>query len=107
MATWSFAYHEGLPVVDLDFALVPTVGVTRRRLAVDSGFTGRSAFVLQPSDVVPLSQGLGPEGVARGALVGRQRRMWVTYSLPSLTSENIALAIAGPLDSLGLPPGVR
>jgi hypothetical protein len=106
MPAWSFAYHEGLPVVELDFALVPTVGLTRRRLAVDSGFTGRSAFVLQPSDVVPLSQGLGPEGMVSGALAGRQRRMWVTYSLPTLATEKTALAMISPLDSLDLPPGV-
>jgi len=91
-------------VVELEF-LAPEGGFRSVRLLVDSGFTGRSSFVLA-EDAVDLIRAEIPPAPAIGALQGLQNRGWVTCRIPALSFERTLIAIVADVSSLSLPSGV-
>lgn len=107
MAVAAFLFHEGCAVVELAFRRNDGGGTLVRRLLVDSGFTGKSAFVLAPSDSALLGQKPAPASDTAGAIQGRQRRIWVTCEVLSLGFHRALPAIVGDLTPLGLPAGIH
>ena len=101
----AFAFHRGLPAVDLDFEPKGSRTTVTRRLLVDSGFIGASAFVLPTVDEPLLVRRRASPGVASGALSGPQPRLWVRCALPALRFRRDFLAIASDLGTL-LPPSI-
>lgn len=106
MATVSFPFYKGCVVTEVEFHRNDGPGKVTRRLLIDSGFTGQSAFVLSSSDESILIQRIAPDSTTQGALRGRQRRIWVTCELAGLQFQDTLLAICTDLAPLALPIGV-
>lgn len=104
MASVAFPFHAGHPVVEI-LLRAPNGTNASRRLAVDSGFTGMSAFVLPTSDT-SLADRSGPAGHVSGAISGLQERVWVIASVPSIRFHYPFLAICTNVSSLLLPSGI-
>ena len=92
-------------VVDVEF-LKPDGSAVSMSLLVDSGFTGRSCFVL-PADAEQLAQAAATPARTAGALSGTQRRVVVTCRIPGLSFQRTLLAILTDVSALDLPPGVH
>ncbi|MBM3236272.1 hypothetical protein FJZ31_08235 [Candidatus Poribacteria bacterium] len=107
MATVFFPFYMDCPVVEVNFCRNDGAGTVRRRLLIDSGFTGRSAFALSSSDEKILVQRPAPDSDTEGALQGRQRRIWVICELPELQFQDALLAICTNLSTLALPNGIH
>jgi hypothetical protein len=101
-----FPYFEGLPTALLAFHPAGSGPEETRRLLVDSGFTGASAFVLSTDDAQRLRRRSAPSSEISGALLGAHERVWVRCSIPSLGYQASVIAIASDLASLALPPGI-
>jgi predicted aspartyl protease len=103
----AIAFFSSLPegdVVEVEFVEPGGGGVTMQ-LLVDSGFTGRSAFVL-PQTATSIIQSLAPASQASGALHGLQNRVVVTCRVPALLFEKSFVAILADTTALSLPFGV-
>jgi hypothetical protein len=101
-------YFPCLPegdVVQVEFAS-PDGSAVSMPLLVDSGFTGRSSFVLPPH-AGGLAWSLAPDSEAGGALHGRQTRVTVVCRIPQLSFRRFLTAILADVSSLCLPPGTR
>lgn len=107
MAVTAFPFFGGYPVVELVFRRVDGSGSVARRLLVDSGFTGRSAFVLGLSEEGVLRQWIAGEIDVAGALQGRRQRVWVRCGVPALGFRATLTAIVADLASLALPPRIH
>jgi hypothetical protein len=105
MASVSFPYYAGLPVVEVEFTHRGTADAVVRRLLVDSGFSGQSAFVLPATDEALLALGVAPVGMARGAVRGEQRRVWVVCAVQALGFRRTLMAISTDPALLPLPSG--
>jgi len=99
-----FPSLEQAETIEVTF-LRPEGGETNLRLLVDSGFTGRSCFVL-PESAGDLAQASAPASEATGALHGLQKHIVVTCRISSLSLELSAIAIFADASSLALPPGI-
>jgi hypothetical protein len=77
----------------------------RKRLLVDSGFTGTSSLVLPPNHISFARAGAVPTTTS-GALTGEHRRIAVIWRIPALRYERAGFAILADLSDLSLPPGV-
>jgi hypothetical protein len=97
----SLAHAEVINVVFVD----EKGGETTLRMQVDSGFVGRSSFVL-PDTYVNLGQGDAPDSTAVGALRGVHRRVVVSVAIPALAYRTSGLAILAKPADLKLPQGV-
>jgi hypothetical protein len=106
IARVSFPYFLALPVVEVEFAHASGSGTVARRLLVDSGFTGQSAFALPLADEAALRWRQALESTVRGAMAGPQRRVWTICLLPALRFRRRLLAICADLDPVALPPGI-
>lgn len=104
MAVVSFPFYLDCPVVEVQFQRINESGTVARRLLVDSGFTGQSAFVLPSADEALVVQRLAPETETTGALHGRHRRIWVACTMPLIGFRDTLLAICTDLTPLALPP---
>ena len=93
-----FPFHEGYPVVEVGFRQLGGEGSVTRKLLVNSGFTGRSAFVLPARDEKDLGIWRSASAHVRGALSGEQHRTWVMCLVPE-----IALRERAPGDLHQLP----
>ena len=100
-------FHTGLPVVDVQFIVAESGGTVWRRLLVDSGFVGASAFVLSTADGYVMAQDWAEEGQVSGALSGQQRHAWVSCLVPALGFQRLLMAICADLSPLKLPSGVH
>jgi hypothetical protein len=103
VASITFPFRAGYPVVELVF-LAPDGRRASRRLVVDTGFTGVSAFVLPAADA-SLADRSGPAGHVSGALTGVQDRSWLIASVPALRFRSSLLCICTDVSTLALPPG--
>ncbi len=106
MATARFAYFHGVPTVLVTLQATRDHSEIVRRLLVDSGFTGKSALVLNPEDADRVRRRYAPSSQVGGAIVGRQQRIWVRCSIPQLRFDTNLIAIATDLSSLSLPTGI-
>lgn len=104
MAVASFSFYLDCPIVDVQFQRADGPGTVARRMLIDSGFTGPSAFVLPLADEALLVQRLAPETETAGALHGRHRRIWVACTMPPINFRDTLLAICTDLTPLVLPP---
>ena len=105
MHSIEFPFFHGVPTVIVSFEL-PTHGQQQRRLLVDSGFTGKSAFVLSQDDAANFKKRSAAGSRIAGALAGPHQRVWVKCSLPALDFKAHLMAISADLRGLSLPPGV-
>ena len=69
------------------------------RLLVDTGFTGKSSFILS-DDASDLIRAEAPPAQTTGALQGEQNRAWVTCRIPELGVEHTLIAIMTDLSVL-------
>lgn len=102
------AFFPSLPsaeIIDVEF-LTPVGNSRAVRLLVDSGFTGKSSFVLSNTET-ELVWAPVPAARAAGALQGRQQRAWVTCRVPQLSFEATLIAILSDITLLSLPRGVE
>ena len=100
-----FVSREDAEVIDVEFVRLD--GRTRQlRLLVDSGFTGKSSFVLS-HDAVDLARAELPPTRASGALQGPQDRTWVTCRIPGLQFQRTLVAIIADVSALSLPSDVE
>lgn len=105
MATVSYVSRPDAEVIEIEF--VKLDGQTRSlRLLVDSGFTGKSSFVL-PEDARELARAEILPSEAIGALRGLQNRAWVMCRIPAWSFQRTLVAIITDTSSLSLPPGVE
>ncbi len=102
-----FPFHDDYPVVDVALTRADGAGTTIRRLLLDTGFTGRSVFVLSTDDETLLSHRPLRDGTVCGALTGSQQRMWVIAGVPRIGFLGSFVAIVTGLGPLGLPSGVQ
>jgi hypothetical protein len=100
----AFRFHAAHPVVEVVFR-APDGRWVPRRLIVDSGFTGASAFVLPAVDAA-LADRAGPAGRVAGALSGVQERAWLIAAVPALRFRDAFLGICTDVSPLVLPAGV-
>ena len=105
MAVATFPSLADCEVIEVDFITLAGEA-QRRRLLVDSGFTGSSSFVLG-ADEDGLVLARMKTARAAGALQGEQKRAWVTWSVPGLGLQGTSIAIRADLGPLSLPEGVR
>jgi hypothetical protein len=75
-------------------------------LLIDSGFTGKSVFVLSTDDCQRFRQRHAPPSQVTGALVGAHERVWVRCSVPTLDFDAHLVAISSDLASCSLPAGI-
>ncbi len=92
-------------MVQVEFEPMRGGATVTRRLLVDSGFIGASAFVLPATDEPLVVRRRASPGTTSGALSGPQPRLWVKCVLPALGFHHDFLAIASHLGKL-LPAGV-
>jgi hypothetical protein len=90
----------------LDAAETVEVGFIKLRLLVDSGFTGRSSFVL-PESAAHLAHARAAASQVAGALEGTQTRMVVSCRVGALSFQTMAIAILADVSDLAIPPGVH
>ena len=105
MTTVSYLSREDAEVIEVEFVELDG-GRRALRLLVDSGFTGKSSFVL-PNDAVALVRAEIPPARAVGALQGQQSRGWVTCRIPGLHFQRSLIAIITDVSSLSLPSDVE
>ena len=105
MATAYYRSLENAEVVDVVFS-TQHGGIRLLKLLVDSGFTGKSSFVLG-DDALELVRAEMPPAQATGALQGAQDRGWVSCRIPDLSFQRTLIAILTDLSPLSLPPGVQ
>jgi hypothetical protein len=105
MAVATFPSLGDCEVIEVEFTTLAGEA-QRRRLLVDSGFTGASSFVLGEDDD-GLIRATFDHAMATGALQGEQRRAWVTWRVPGLGLQKTSIAILANLEPLSLPEGVR
>ena len=101
-----FSFFQQLPTVLLTFHTSGPREAIVRRLLIDSGFTGKSAFVLSPDDCERFRQRYAPPSQVTGALVGAHQRVWVKCSIPTLGFDTNLVAISSDLASCSLPAGI-
>jgi hypothetical protein len=105
MPTVSFPSFVDAEVIEVDFLKLN--GDTHTlRLLVDSGFSGRSSFVL-PQHVSEVFRAEVPAVQTVGALQGTRNRAWVTCRIPALSYQATLIAICADTASLSLPPDVE
>ena len=92
-------------VIEVDF-LKLNGDATTLRLLVDSGFSGRSSFVL-PEHVSEVFRAEVPAAETIGALQGIRNRAWVTCRIEALSFQATLIAIYGDTAPLSLPPNVE
>lgn len=103
MPTALYPSQPNAEVIVVEF--VALAGETRLvRLLVDSGFTGKSSFVLSASHT-DLIWAPVPAANATGALQGPQQRAWVACRVAGLAFEWSLIAILTDVSLLSLPPG--
>jgi hypothetical protein len=100
--------NHALPKFDRRRSGSTGVHRTRRRLGdndllVDSGFTGKSAFVL-PQSATSIVQATAPASHASGALQGLQNRVVVTCRISMLFFQRSFVAILADTTALALRP---
>ena len=85
MATVYYPSHEDAEVIRVEF-LTLQGGVRSLKLLVDSGFSGKSSFVLgdNASELIHAEM---PPAQATGALLGAQQRAWVTCRVDGLSFQ--------------------
>jgi hypothetical protein len=105
MAIAYFPSLTGCECVEVEF-LTLSGDVHRRRLLVDTGFTGRSSFVLgsQETDLVRATMKPAPTS---GALQGHQQCAWVKWRVPGLAAQRTSISFLTDLTGLSLPQGIR
>jgi hypothetical protein len=91
-------------VIEVEF-LKLNGGISTLRLLVDSGFSGRSSFVL-PEHFSELFRAEVPAAQTVGALQGMRHRAWVTCRIPALSFQATLIAICADTASLSLPSAV-
>ncbi len=104
MGTMHYPSLPGAEVIDVEF-LTLDGGIRTLRLLVDSGFSGRSSFVL-PEHVSSLFRAEVPAVQTVGALEGVRNRAWVTCRISVLSFQATLIAIYADTASLSLPPDV-
>ncbi|HKA08675.1 MAG TPA: hypothetical protein VKD71_15555 [Gemmataceae bacterium] len=104
MSVATFPSLDDCEVIEVDFIML-TGETQRRRLLVDSGFTGSSSLILSDVDDGLVRAKLD-NAPAVGALQGDQKRGWVTWRVPRLGLQNTSIAIIANLEPLSLPSGV-
>jgi predicted aspartyl protease len=103
----SFSFHGGLPVIDVSF-IERESGIThRRRLLVDSGFSGASDVVLSYADARRFGFHRLPATRVGGAISGAQIRTEVHAGLVGVLPISAIAAICADLAPLSLPDGVH
>lgn len=105
MAIVTFPSLADCEVVEVEFVVLAG-GVQRRRLLVDSGFTGASSFVLGADEADLIHAAVDP-APATGALQGEQERAWVAWRVPGLSLQRASIAILTDLTPLSLPDGIH
>lgn len=105
MPVATFVSLDDCEVIEVDFITLAGEA-QRRRLLVDSGFTGSSSLVLGEDDGGLIRAKLD-SAQATGALQGEQKRAWVTWRVPGLGLQRTSIAILADLEPLSLPEGVR
>lgn len=75
------------------------------RLLVDSGFTGKSSFVLS-EDALDLVRAEYQPAQAVGAIQGQQNRAWVKCRIPTMAFQRTLIAIITDTSPLSLPTDV-
>ena len=101
-----FPFFHGLPTVLVTLEAARPRAQGTRRLLVDSGFTGNSAFVLSTEDVQRFRRRAAPSSHVSGALSGTFERGWVKCSMSELDFSRHLMAISSDLSSLALPTGI-
>jgi len=105
MPTAHFSSLNDCEVIEVEFLTVS--GESRRRkLLVDSGFTGESSIVLGDHEDELIWAMMDPTQ-ASGALQGEQNRAWVTCRIPEIGFQATVIAIHTDLTPLSLPEEIR
>ena len=105
MAVAYFPSLDAAETVEIIF-VKPTGGEEAIRLLVDSGFTGRSSFVL-PEDRADLAHAQAAASQVAGALQGTRTRVVVSCRVTALSFQTSAIAILADVSGLALPPAVH
>jgi predicted aspartyl protease len=105
MAVAYFPSPQAAETVEVAF-VKPASGEVTLRLLVDSGFTGRSSFVL-PGDRGDLAHAQAAASQVAGALQGTQTRVVVSCRVAALSFQTSAIAILADTSGLALPSGVH
>ncbi len=105
MPTAHFTSLDDAEIVDVEFFTLSGEN-RRRRLLVDSGFTGGSSLVLSDAEPELIWAAMEP-APASGALQGDQTRAWVKCRIPELGFQATLIAIIADLAPLSLPIGVQ
>lgn len=105
MAKATFYSSEDAEIIEVEFLNLD--GEPRSlKLLVDSGFTGKSSFVL-PEPSLDLVRAEHQPAQAVGALQGQQSRAWVLCRIPAMNFRRTLVAIIAEVSSLSLPSGVE
>ena len=101
MGTVFFHSSEYAEVIEVEFVTIS--GEPRSlKLLVDSGFTGKSSFVLpEPSLDLVLAEHQPAQAI--GALQGEQNRAWVTCRIPAISFQRTLVAIMSITSSRRVP----
>ncbi len=101
MGTISWPSAQDSELVQIEFLKLD--GTSRSlKLLVDTGFTGKSSFVLSEDAVDLMRAPYHPAQVA-GALQGQQDRGWVMCCVPAISFRRTLIAIIADTSSLSLP----
>jgi predicted aspartyl protease len=100
-----FTSPEAADAIEVSFVRPADSEVTLR-LLVDSGFTGRSSFVL-PESAADLAHAQAAAAQVGGALQGTQTRVVVSCRVAALSFQTSAIAILADTSGLALPSGVH
>jgi hypothetical protein len=84
----------------------PQGGEETFRLLVDSGFTGKSCFVL-PDSADEFAQAAAPTTQVAGALQGTQKRVVMSCRIAALSFQVSVIAILADTAALALPDGIQ
>lgn len=101
-----FPFYQHLPTVLVTFEASEPSTTVVRRLLVDSGFSGKSSFVLSAVDCARLRRRYAPPSQVAGALVGAHERVWVCCTVPTLSLATNLIAISSDLANCSLPTGI-
>lgn len=99
-------FFQQLPTVLLTFQASGPREAVVRRLLIDSGFTGKSSFVLSTADCARFRRRYAPPSQVSGALAGSHQRVWVKCTMSTIGFEANLVAISGDLAGCSLPAGV-
>ena len=97
--------RDNSEVIEIEFLKLDGE-VRSLKLLVDSGFTGKSSFVLTDNALDLFRAEIQPAN-AVGALQGQQNRAWVTCRIPELSFQSTLIAIVADISSLSLPSEVE